>query len=165
MIVAIVGIAVGVVGVALAAVALVKFYRLQRSYDLLSVHEGRESVIDVLARTREELADLSDEVVATQRELLAVRRDLAAALRHVAVVRYDAFGDMGGRYSFSAALLDDAGDGVMITSIHGRTETRTYLKGVRAGGSDIDLSPEEQQAIAVARGQIPAVQHVQGGAA
>lgn len=124
-----------------------------------------ESVIDVLARTREELADLSDEVIATQRELQSARRDLAAALRHVAVVRYDAFGDMGGRYSFSAALLDDAGDGLMITSIHGRAETRTYLKGVRAGGSDIDLSPEEQQAIAVARGQIPAVRDVQGGAA
>jgi hypothetical protein len=165
MIVAIVGIAVGVVGVALAAVALLKFYRLQRSYDLLSVREGQESMVDVIARTREEIADLSDEVVATQRELLATRRDLAAAIRHVAVVRYDAFGDMGGRYSFSAALLDDAGDGLMITSIHGRTETRSYLKGVRAGASDIDLSPEEQQAIAIARGVIPPMRDIEGGAA
>jgi len=165
MIVAIVGIVVAVVGVALAAIALLKFYRMQRSYDLLSVREGAESVIDVLARTREELADLSDEVVTTQRELMSTRRDLAMALRHVAVVRYDAFGDMGGRYSFSAALLDDAGDGLMITSIHGRTETRSYLKGVRAGGSDIDLSPEEQQAIAIARGHIPAARDVEGGAA
>jgi hypothetical protein len=165
MIVAIVGIGVGVVGVALAAVALLKFYRLQRSYDLLSVREGHESMIDVVARTREEIADLADEVVATQRDLQVARRDLATALRHVAVVRYDAFGDMGGRFSFSAALLDDSGDGLMITSIHGRAETRTYVKGVRAGESDIDLSPEEQQAIAVARGHIPATREVQGGAA
>jgi len=165
MIVAIVGIAVAVVGVVLAAAALLKFYRLQRSYDLLSVSEGQESMVDVIARTREEIADLSYEVVATQRDLQTTRRDLAAALRHVAVVRYDAFGDMGGRYSFSAALLDDAGDGLMITSIHGRAETRTYLKGVRAGASDIDLSPEEQQAIATARGHIPHAREVQGGAA
>lgn len=165
MIVAIVGIAVGVVGVALAAVALLKFYRLQRSYDLLSVREGQESMVDVIARTREEITDLAYEVVATQRELQATRRDLSAALRHVAVVRYDAFGDMGGRYSFSAALLDDAGDGLMITSIHGRAETRTYLKGVSAGASDIDLSLEEQQAIATARGHLPRAREVQGGAA
>ncbi len=165
MIVAIVGIGVGVIGVVLAAVALFKFYRLQRSYDLLSVREGQESMVDVIARTREEISDLSYEVTATQRELQVTRRDLAAALRHVAVVRYDAFGDMGGRYSFSAALLDDAGDGLMITSIHGRTETRTYLKGVVDGSSDIDLSPEEQQAMATARGQLPHAREVQGGAA
>lgn len=165
MIVAIAGIFVAVVGVVLAAVALLKFYRLQRSYDLLSVREGRESIVDVLARTREELADVADEVVATQRDLADTRRDLSMALRHVAVVRYDAFGDMGGRYSFSAALLDDAGDGLMITSIHGRTETRSYLKGVRAGSSDIDLSPEEQQAIATARGHLPPMRDIEGGAA
>ena len=71
-----------------------------------------------------------------------MRVDLADALRHVAVVRYDAFGDMGGRMSFSAALLDDAGDGLVLTSINGRTETRTYAKGVKGGASE---------AIAVAR--------------
>jgi hypothetical protein len=57
---------------------------------------------------------------------------------------------MGGRMSFSAALLDDAGDGLVLTSINGRSETRTYAKGVRAGASDHTMSPEEQQAIAYA---------------
>ena len=62
-----------------------------------------------------------------------------------------AFGDMGGRMSFSAAMLDDAGDGLVITSINGRTETRTYAKGIKAAGSDATLSPEEEQAISYAR--------------
>jgi hypothetical protein len=57
---------------------------------------------------------------------------------------------MGGRMSFSAALLDDAGDGLVLTSINGRSETRTYAKGVKAGASDHTMSPEEQQAIAYA---------------
>ena len=60
------------------------------------------------------------------------------------------FGDMGGRLSFSAALLDDAGDGIVLTSINGRSETRTYAKGVKGGDSDHSLSPEEQQAISYA---------------
>src|SRR5690348_15184735 len=57
---------------------------------------------------------------------------------------------MGGRMSFSAALLDDAGDGLVISAIHGRTETRTYAKGVKGGTSDQPLSPEERQAITYA---------------
>jgi hypothetical protein len=80
-------------------------------------------------------------------EVSALRADLSGTLRHVAVVRYDAFGDMGGRLSFSAALLDDDGDGLVLTSINSRTETRTYAKGVQGGASSSELSPEEQEAI------------------
>ena len=74
------------------------------------------------------------------------------AVRHVAIVRYDAFGDMGGKLSFSAALYDDNGDGLVITSINGRSETRSYAKGLTHGRSDQRLSPEEEDAIARARG-------------
>lgn len=84
-------------------------------------------------------------------DLVALRDDLAQALKHVAVVRYDAFGDMGGRLSFSAAIIDDAGDGVVLSSIHARGESRTYAKGVVGGKSDTTLTPEEQQALAAAR--------------
>ncbi len=73
------------------------------------------------------------------------------ALRHVAVVRYDAFGDMGGRLSFSAALLDDQGDGLVLSSINGRSETRTYAKALVGGASEHTLSPEEQDAITAAK--------------
>lgn len=73
------------------------------------------------------------------------------ALRHVAVVRYDAFGDMGGRLSFSAAMYDDHGDGLVISSINGRSETRTYAKALVGLASDHTLSPEEKDAIAAAR--------------
>ncbi|MGH8895104.1 MAG: DUF4446 family protein [Actinomycetes bacterium] len=74
-----------------------------------------------------------------------------SALRHTAVVRYDAFGDMGGRLSFSAALFDDQGDGLVFSSINGRTETRTYAKELVDLRSEQTLSPEEEQAIAAAR--------------
>jgi hypothetical protein len=73
------------------------------------------------------------------------------AMRHVAVVRYDAFADMGGRLSFSAALFDAQGDGLVLSSINGRSETRTYAKALRAFESEHTLSPEEKQAITEAR--------------
>lgn len=69
------------------------------------------------------------------------------AVRNVAVVRFDAFEEMGGRLSFSAALLDGHGDGVVITSINGRQETRCYAKRVRNGASAHNLSDEEREAI------------------
>lgn len=84
-------------------------------------------------------------------EVPRLRADLATSLRNVAVVRYDAFGDMGGRLSFSAALVDDSGDGVVLSSIHARAESRTYAKGIVGGQSDVTLTPEEQEALAAAR--------------
>lgn len=99
----------------------------------------------------QDLAALQRRVEDAERALAAVRSDLAQGLRHVAVVRYDAFGDMGGRMSFSAALVDDHGDGMVISAIHARGESRTYAKGVTAGDSSITLTPEERQALAAAR--------------
>lgn len=87
---------------------------------------------------------------AAPREAAAVGAD-PTALRHVGVVRYDAFGDMGGRLSFSAALYDDRGDGLVISSINGRSETRTYAKALVDLRSEHTLSPEEEQAIRDAR--------------
>lgn len=73
------------------------------------------------------------------------------ALRDVAVVRYDALNEMSGQFSFSLALLDAMGDGVVLSSINGRAETRTYAKPVVGGESELELSPEEAQAVHTAR--------------
>ena len=63
------------------------------------------------------------------------------------LVRYDAFEDVGGRLSFSCALLDDLGTGVVMTSINGRHDTRVYAKPVSEGQSAYSLSIEEEEAI------------------
>ncbi|MFC6150187.1 MULTISPECIES: DUF4446 family protein [Mumia] len=92
------------------------------------------------------------------RDTAALRREVAAlaqaqehALRNLAVVRYDAFGDTGGALSWSLALVDDGGSGVVLTSIHGRNETRTYAKSVSSWTSEQTLTPEEERALAEAR--------------
>ncbi|HEX7353873.1 MAG TPA: DUF4446 family protein [Mycobacteriales bacterium] len=148
--VAIAGVAVGIVGLGTAAAVGARLRRVRRAYS--GVAEAAES-----GRLLEQIASQQDEIDALRGGLSTVsvgldnaRAELADAIRHVAVVRYDAFEDMGGRMSFSAALLDDAGDGITLTSINGRTETRSYAKGVKTGTSDSPLSPEEQQAIGFA---------------
>jgi uncharacterized protein YlxW (UPF0749 family) len=78
------------------------------------------------------------------------RRQGEAMLRtiqRIGLVRYDAFDDMGGHLSFSAALLDGQGNGLVVTSINGRQDTRCYAKPVEGWTSTHNLSEEEELAI------------------
>ena len=94
---------------------------------------------------------LPADVLGLRQEVAALAAESKSAIRHLAVVRYDAFGDMGGQLSWSVALLDDGGDGVVLTSIHGRSDARTYAKTVTGWSSETQLSPEETEAITTAR--------------
>lgn len=78
--------------------------------------------------------------------------EIEGSVRNVALLRYDAFEDVGGRLSFSCAMLDEHGSGVVLTSINGRQETRVYAKPVTAGVSSHNLSLEEEEAIRRALG-------------
>lgn len=139
----------------IAVVVALRIRRMRRQYLVLQQGGDGESFLDAVTRQRDEVAALRSEVTTLASDVQTVRVDLSDAIRHVAVVRYDAFNDMGGRMSFSAALLDDAGDGVVLSSINGRTETRTYAKGVKGGISEAELSPEEVQVIGYARASHP----------
>ena len=96
--------------------------------------------------------DLPQDARALRQEVAALKAESGQALRHLAVVRYDAFTDTGGQLSWSLALLDDSGSGVVVTSIQGRAESRTYAKSVADWASEAQLSPEEEDAISHARG-------------
>jgi hypothetical protein len=85
------------------------------------------------------------------KELEEARNEMRETLQHLAVVRYDAYGDMGGRLSWSMALLDDNGDGVVLTSINSRNDARSYAKEVAGFESESKLSPEEEEAIETLR--------------
>lgn len=98
-------------------------------------------------------SDLPEDALGLRHEVAALRGEAATALKHLAVVRYDAFGDMGGHLSWSLALLDDHGDGAVLTAIHGRNEARAYAKSVTGWTCEQQLSPEEHEAIAHARGR------------
>ena len=102
-------------------------------------------------RNRQDTSSLPQDPRALRQEVAALKAENAQALRNLAVIRYDAFTDTGGQLSWSMALLDDSGSGVVVTSIQGRNESRTYAKNVAAWASETQLSPEEEDAIANAR--------------
>jgi hypothetical protein len=163
---------VAVFALVIAYVALVAAYlalrtlaRLRRATSVLARGargpEAQASLIEATHRTTErvdviaeEIADLRTMVAEGAVERAAGRKDGKRAdpsgLRNIALVRYDAFGEMAGRMSFSLALLDDQGDGVTISAIAGSTDTRVYAKGVSDGKGEHELSPEERQAVSSA---------------
>lgn len=81
---------------------------------------------------------------------------LDVTLAHRAVVRYDAYGELSGRQSTSIALLDAGGSGVVLSSILHRDQGRLYAKAVDRGRGDVELSPEEADAVRIALGAAPA---------
>jgi hypothetical protein len=83
-------------------------------------------------------------------------RTAGVALSHIGLVRFDAFEDTGGAQSFALALIDDDGDGIVLTSLHSRQSTRLFVKGIRRGVSDLPLSNEEERAMRIA-GIVPGV--------
>jgi hypothetical protein len=79
----------------------------------------------------------------------AIRRT-GSAISHVGLIRFDAFEDTGGGQSFALALIDDDGDGVILTSLHSRQSTRLFVKDIRGGVADAPLSGEEERALRAA---------------
>lgn len=80
---------------------------------------------------------------------------IEGSVRRMSLLRYDAFEDVGGRLSFSCAMLDEHGTGVVLTSINGRQETRVYAKPITQGTSTYNLSSEEDEAIRQALAAAP----------
>jgi hypothetical protein len=160
---------VAVFALALAYVALVAAYfalrtlaRVRQATTVLAKGargpEAQASLIEATHRNTERTEIIAEEI-ADLRALVAdgmkERKDptpgqVAGALRNVALVRYDAFGEMSGRISFSLALLDEHGDGVTLSAIAGPADTRVYAKAVADGKGEHELSPEEQQAVSAA---------------
>lgn len=146
--------ALGVVaGAALviAVIALIQLRRVRKNLLLARGRDGEASFIEAVAQYVRHTQELQSDVEKVHTQLAIAQRDISAALRHVSVVRFDAFGDMGGRLSFTTALLDDNGDGLLLTSIHGHTESRMYLKTVVNRKVDGRISPEEEEAISHAK--------------
>ena len=142
----VVAILIAVAAVVVSVIALLGQRRVRASYRAFS-QGSRDDVLTLLQRHVEEVQGLRGEVAALREHGYGLRDMLAGCLSRVHTVRYDAFDDMGGHLSFSSALLDEHGDGMVITAINGRTDTRIYAKPIRAGSSRHNLSEEEDRAI------------------
>jgi hypothetical protein len=135
--------------------ALAHSVRRLRSAQKLVLGDGAEhDVISHSASLQEAFAALQEYVgdvsMRLDSRLDGVEAALTGAVAHHALIRYDAYNELSGQQSMSIALLDGRGSGVVLTCIHHRDQARVYAKQVRNGQGELELSPEETEAVRVA---------------
>jgi hypothetical protein len=128
------------------------------SHDLVAHAAHLQSSYETLAQYVEDFGTRLD-----QRMDHAETR-LDGVLAHRALVRYDAYGEMSGRQSTSIALLDATESGIVLSSIHHRDTARLYVKQIRRGQAELELSPEENEAVRLALAGDAAAPPAQGDA-
>jgi len=142
-----------VVAVAALVAAVTQITRVNSLERRLAAIPEDQSVFDALRRLDEDLTSAEEAIARLQPVVRSLTDRMPGAIRHTAVVRYDAHQDLAGRLSRSIVLLDEHGDGLVITLMKGREEAIYYTKMIRGGRGTEQLSPEENEAIRLALGQ------------
>lgn len=153
-IVALAAAAVAVVALLVAVITTLRMSRLRSAQKAVLGELGETDLVSHALKTERRVDDLADGIDEISRVLSErmdeTERRLDGAVTRAAVVRYDAFNESTGRQSSSVALLDVHGNGVVLSAILQREQARVYAKPVRGGESDLELSPEEREALQVA---------------
>jgi hypothetical protein len=154
---------VGIIALAAAALAVVALLtaivltarlRRLRSEQRVVLGDRREDLVAHAVSLQQQFAALheyvEDVAARLDQRMATAERRLDGAVSYSSLVRYDAYGEMSGRQSLSIALLDSTQSGIVLSSIHHRDQARLYAKQVHGGRGELELSPEEADAIAVA---------------
>lgn len=130
-----------------------KLRGMRRKYEAMMNGNGVEDLEGLLI----DLKNQSERLDEGQREhklmIEAAQNKMRVMKSKVAVKRYNAFGERGSDLSFSVAIIDDGGNGVVLTSLHNRENSYIYAKPLENGASQYPLSPEEKEVIAQAQQQ------------
>jgi hypothetical protein len=155
----------GIVALAAGALALIALVtaiwlaiavrRLRRDQRVVLGESGASDLVAHAAGLQREFGVLheyvEDAAARLHERMTAAEEQLDGAVAYRALVRYDAYGEMSGHQSTSIALLDAHRSGIVLSSILHRDQARLYAKRVEAGrGAELELSPEEQQAVRLA---------------
>jgi Protein of unknown function (DUF4446) len=158
-IVALAAAGVGAVALLWVAVLALKLHRLRAAQKTV-MGEGQADLVAHAAQIQEAFVQLRDwvEETATRLEerMATAEERIDGCVAYTSLVRYDAMGEMSGQQSSTLALLDAHRTGVVVSSILHRDQARVYVKQVREGESELELSPEELQAIEAAMAAAPA---------
>jgi uncharacterized protein YoxC len=147
--------AIALIALVLAAVLASRIRRMQSAQRTILGSSSERDLVNHAVSMQHGFDQLHKDVQSKFEQLdsrlQSTERRLERSISRSAVVRYDAYGEMSGRQSSSIALLDENGTGVVMSSILHREQARLYAKGIRDGKSDVELSPEENEAIEAAQ--------------
>ncbi len=140
---------VGVLGI-IVLIQVAQFASLRRRFNAIWRGSGALDLEALLRDQARRVEEATNRVRQLDVRCSALEADGRRHVQHVGVVRFNAFADTGSDLSFAVALLDQEQNGVIISSLYGREESRVYAKPVVAGQSSYFLTDEEKQALAKA---------------
>ena len=161
----------GIIAIAAAVVAVIALgacgaltitvRRLRRDQRLVLGDRGEQDLILHAATMQDAFEALREYVEETalrlDGRLTGAEATLRGTIAHRSLVRYDAYNELSGRQSMSIALLDEERSGIVLSCIHHRDQARVYGKRVQQGRGELELSPEEAEAVRLAlAGEAPA---------
>jgi hypothetical protein len=150
-VIAIAGAGVAVAALVACAALALALRRVRRAQRMVLGEHGPQDVVAHVASVQEAFEGLHEYVeeaaLRLDGRLAAVENELRGKISHRALVRYDAYNELSGQQSMSIALLDEDRSGIVLSCIHHRDQARVYGKQVLAGQGEIELSPEEAEAV------------------
>jgi hypothetical protein len=127
------------------------YIKQQRFFTLFTKDVTKKDLKTVLQNIAESLKTVGEEVNRLQLLQKTMKKEAEKHLQKVGFIRYNPFSDTGGDQSFCFCLLDDKNNGLILTSLHSREQTRLYAKMVKGGQVDnLDLSKEEAEVLKMA---------------
>lgn len=132
-------------------VTIVKSGGVRKQYQTLMRGAQNENMEELILKQTEIIHQALDQVNQLSMRTNKLETSIEACLQKTALVRFNAYDNMGSDLSFSLALLDQHDNGIVISSLYGREESRTYAKPVVGAASSYPLSDEEQEAISRAK--------------
>lgn len=146
-----------ILGIAVLAAGVYIFFTLKKIQDLrLSLTDGAQNsnLEDILAAIAGKIKRLEHTDENLQQQLMGVQTFVQKDIRGIGIHKFNAFPDEGGNLSFTIALLSNTNSGFVLSSIHGRSNNRIYIKTIESGKSGSELTSEEQTAIIQAQKNI-----------
>ncbi len=138
----------------LLLVNMAKTRRLRKKYDSFMTGGDGKSLEDTLVKRIQQIEGLIVSENENRENIQKIFDTLKFTFQKVGMVKYDAFDEMGGKLSFSLALLDQKNDGFIINAMHSREGCYTYIKEIVDGNSIIVLAEEEKNALDIAMGNV-----------
>ena len=133
--------------VILMIVNIVQMSKLKKRYAIFMKGKNAKSLEDTLVYRLEQVDELIETNAANERNIDALFKRMKFGFQKYGLVKYDAFQEMGGKLSFSLAMLDEKNDGFVLNAVHSREGCYTYVKEIVKGESYVVLGQEEKEAL------------------
>jgi hypothetical protein len=122
-------------------------YRIFRHFKTLSKDVTGENLLSLLSSVIDSEKENSRAIGNLARSLQETDEEAKSHVQKVRLIRFNPFKELGGDHSFALTLLDAKDNGVIITGLHTRERTRVYIKEVKKGRVNVELSSEESQSL------------------